>query len=266
MLLKVLSGCRWMSCCVCCLLLVTILTSSCTSLSVSSPALKLGSLHRRSVRSVAVVDNNDDADDRNDKECSSDFVEKFFRVLSGPACREAVLASVANLLSEDERFDWRAATERSAPSRVSSSSSSRQILPSGRHSEFLQNFPRFDAKRLAPKFNPSGWRRKRDVTSSEPLLRRTLIGLLSQHPQPSTFDRNRLSSLFSDDDVSLVPVPETAEWQSFKRNVGVGEEQGLTRRVGDLELKLKRRPLEFNPTGWWGPTHYRTRKIPVYVN
>ncbi|XP_046584521.1 uncharacterized protein LOC124291548 [Haliotis rubra] len=108
-----------------------------------------------------VKDLNDVIINQDDNTCKADFVEKFVRLMSGPLGTEAdaLLASVMKLLSKNDRVNF-------AGTAVSQNS-----LP-----KLTDGKPSFSQKRLKPDFNPTGWRRKRDV-GRRMKIRRALQGL-----------------------------------------------------------------------------------------
>ncbi|KAK6195532.1 hypothetical protein SNE40_000942 [Patella caerulea] len=147
--------------------------------------------------------------------CKADFVEKFFRLLSGPVGREAeaLVASVLKLLSENDRVHLQSS------------------FPNSKHPNMDDSMSREVIKRLQPKFNPTGWRRKRDATQSRQ-WNRYINSLYNTLEKDS--DQNEKESVMS-----------TPSWP--KRSPWV---PGRPYRYFGGAFKLKRKPLKFNPTGW----------------
>ncbi|XP_076435801.1 uncharacterized protein LOC143275515 [Babylonia areolata] len=247
---------------------------STSSLVPSTSASVSASANQRSARSVdpTATSAEREEEEEGDKDgCSSDFVENFFRLLSGPVGREgeAVVAAVLKLLSENDRVNWprmahwyrghpALSRDLAGPSPSSSSSSSssattlRQMLADGARRA------RGDSeKRMAPKFNPTGWRRKRSTRRlPQQPLGVLLQGLLARLDDPDFLERGeddfvspKMAADLAEDDVKL--VPEMAEWQEGKRSGSGGRSsQRRVSRRRQSQRMPKRKPLEFNPTGW----------------
>ncbi|KAK7482849.1 hypothetical protein BaRGS_00025882 [Batillaria attramentaria] len=216
-----------------------------SSSSIDTSASASASANQRLARSASrpAPSNSDEEDAK--AGCATDFVENFFRILSGPVGKEAeaLVAAVLKLLSEDDRINWPALADQVGEKPPPSPARTVPVLVPAKHRIYNQPPAFIDTKRMSPKFNPTGWRRKRDVSAT---AQGALERLLRQYDvAPVAMEMGNKASLVLDaDDVSGELVPETSEWQKEKRDQG-----RLFRRIR-LELKPKRRPLEFNPTGW----------------
>ncbi|KAL8586256.1 hypothetical protein ACOMHN_003771 [Nucella lapillus] len=196
--------------------------------------------NQRATRSADDLDPRDMEEEADVEDFSEDFVEKFFDVLEGPVGKEAeaLLASVLKLLSENDRVnllssagsDWR--NEQTLPLLA-------KLHASKRHFQ-LPNPNPDSLKRRLPKFNPTGWRRKRAIYSNMYNLQRFLRRVLTTK-LPVSKPREAIFPNLPEDDVG----PKITEWKNKKR-------ESLRRVLQRLpkELEPKRRPLEFNPTGW----------------
>ncbi|KAL8595411.1 hypothetical protein ACOMHN_024110 [Nucella lapillus] len=213
----------------------------------STSASASASANQRTTRSV------DLASDEEKDGCPSDFVEKFFRILSGPVGKEgeALVAAVLKILSENDRVNWPAMADwLSVPAvqsrdllQASRSKLQGILLDNGARRGFRGN-----EKRLAPKFNPTGWRRKRSVDADSLDTISLLQRLLSKYDASELLREDFAAAPKMpemSDDVKL--APEIPEWrEGWKRSV-------LARRVSrrhPSQRMPKRKPLEFNPTGW----------------
>lgn len=155
--------------------------------------------------------------------CKRDFVEQFFRLLSGPVGKEAeaVVAAALKLLQENDRVNLAALLRPPSKSRNSGSSSGK-----GRHLSLTS------ASKREMQFNPSGWRRKRDVSSLEELFGSDDVSGVSDANLVVREPRNSESS---------VGALDKRAWDSDRRRMIQMFQDGF---------KLKRKPLEFNPSGW----------------
>ena len=323
---------------------------SSTSASSTSASANTRSANQRSARSAAALLNprsrfseegeegeerggrrggggGEDKGRRSDDCSSPDFVENFFRLLSGPVGKEAeaLVAAVVKLLSEDDRVHWLATAagdqdqeeegeegeqeqqqEEEGEEAAAMGPSARVRGSFGRPPAFKPGpaagrgdqptrvlFGPFglslpslykrgvgqdgdrrggrrptSGKRLAPKFNPTGWRRRKrsagEGASSRESLKRFLRGVLARYasarpqyapapvpipapvpavPAPVPASIPSLPEL-AYYDVRRGTGPEVKGWRDSKRS---------WRRVyrrRPQQLKPKRKPLEFNPTGW----------------
>ncbi|KAK7090737.1 uncharacterized protein [Littorina saxatilis] len=240
-----------------CLLFIVFATAgaSLPSVSDASPISASGSLsaNQRSARSAATdllgasnrgedaeEEDEDGEEQRGKSRYSEDFVEKFFQILSGPVGKEAeaLVAAVIKLLAEDDRVNWRAMIDNSKRTGLPAATSSqpRDLFLPGKRGTYLRL-----GQRAAPQFNPTGWRRKRSVDSDRVALQRLLRGVLGRYAalmqggNSAGYTRNA-------GDVTR----GTDELRAMKRNAL--SNVLLQRRVP--RLKPKRKPLEFNPTGW----------------
>lgn len=219
-----------------------ILPSSGTSASATRPA------NQRPVRSAALLQpTGSDEEDKEQDGCSPDFVENFFRLLSGPLGKEAeaLVAAVVKLLSENDRVNWLAMGEADAQAPAARDQSRGGLFLPLKRGIYDGGSGLLDAKRMGPKFNPTGWRRKRSADAPTASLRRFLQEVLAEHSAqrqrgPSFSNLDELT-----EDTSGGATPEEKEWKNSKR----GGWRRMSRRRPQ-QLKPKRKPLEFNPTGW----------------
>lgn len=234
-------------------------TISPSSGAASTSASAIHPANQRSVRSAALLHpTGSDEEGKERGDCSPDFVENFFRLLSGPLGKEAeaLVAAVVKLLSENDRVNWLALAEES-------DAAQQELSARDQHSrvddddDFFLSLKRGgvygggsglrSAKRMGPKFNPTGWRRKRSAGAARESLGRFLQGFLESHRaarmQPPTPASSNLQELAAD--VSGRAVEGAEGWKNSKR----GGWRRMYRRLPQ-QLKPKRKPLEFNPTGW----------------
>lgn len=270
-----------------------ILPSPDSSASVTSASGNSQLLNQRAVRSALIQNAGDGGtadgsewEGKADSGCRSDFAERIMRILAGPAGHEAeaVLAAVLKLLSENERVHWKTLSRKTPPA-VKAGNSGRDedaddddddsdrlyFWPSSSPFHDSRPFtkqrvftdggvpgyePATSGKRASPKFNPTGWRRKK--RSAEPTSFQRSDVPASYQPSLRTWV-NLHAAAGSWRDLPMVaesvpgfavrPVSDVmmsdAEWGHRKRNVA---EELILRRPHPQQLK--RKPLEFNPTGW----------------
>lgn len=234
-------------------------TISPSSGAASTSASAIPPANQRSVRSAALLHpTGSDEEGKERGDCSLDFVENFFRLLSGPLGKEAeaLVAAVVKLLSENDRVNWLTLAEESDAAQQELSARDQHsrgddddhlFLSLKRGGVYGGGSGLRSAKRMGPKFNPTGWRRKRSVGAARESLGRFLQGFLESHRaarmQPPTPASSNLQELAAD--VSGRAVEEAEGWKNSKR----GGWRRMYRRLPQ-QLKPKRKPLEFNPTGW----------------
>lgn len=213
------------------------------SLSHVTSAITSQSNHRPS-RSITNPESGCVDESGGQDDCSLEFVGKFSNLFSGPFGNEAegFPPTVRKLLLENDRANWPTMTD---IDRFYSSDFRRpRIFLPGESRVYDHNAASLAAKRGSPKFNPTGWRRKREMPSGESSFGRLLQGLFypNQKLSVSMGKPSKSLALQNTEIADDVTYLDGTGWQNEKRTA----EQ---RRVPD-EFKPKRKHLEFNPTGW----------------
>ncbi|XP_076453599.1 uncharacterized protein LOC143288838 [Babylonia areolata] len=220
--------------------------------SVTSASSAVPTANQRSARSAeGFLPAGRDHRDRGGEGCPGDFVEQFFRVLSGPVGREAeaLLAAVLKLLSENHGVKVtpqpadRGVAEESQHALLPTPPDHQHPPTSKRRLQQHQLSEPESFKRRLPKFNPTGWRRKRAAAADEHavqnVLREVLDKLTAARPLEVVLPE------LAQKPPEVGSASASPEWRDKKR-------ESLRKVLQRLpkELKPKRRPLEFNPTGW----------------